>query len=76
MITFLYMCYWTAIEALDNNGILHRDISVSNLILVPVKGSTTRKGFLIDFDFAIDNKQDREKSRNKRAVRISGSSQG
>ena len=74
MITFSWMCCSTAIEALDNNGILHRDISVSNLVLVPTKGSTIRKGFLIDFDSSVIYKQDREKSRDKRAVSVTGPS--
>ena len=57
-------------EALDKQDILHRDISMANLVLVPIKGSRVRKGFLIDFDYAIKNKADREISKGKRTVSI------
>jgi serine/threonine protein kinase len=47
----------TAHRALHDAGVLHRDISVSNILLNP-KGEEGNRGVLIDFDHAIriDNK--------------------
>ena len=46
---------------------------MANLVLVPIKGSRVRKGFLIDFDYAIKNKAGRETPKSKRTVSISSS---
>lgn len=41
-------------EALWNIGVLHRDISVNNIMLSPAKAEEARRhGFLIDFDYAL-----------------------
>ncbi|EIW53531.1 uncharacterized protein TRAVEDRAFT_74821 [Trametes versicolor FP-101664 SS1] len=37
-------------DALDKDSRLHRDLSVGNIILVKETGSTTRKGYLIDWE--------------------------
>lgn len=37
-------------DALDKDSRLHRDLSVGNVILVKEAGSTTRKGYLIDWE--------------------------
>ncbi|KAH8113163.1 hypothetical protein DFH11DRAFT_1603346 [Phellopilus nigrolimitatus] len=42
------------IQALHRRNILHRDISIGNIILVSIDGSSLRKGVLIDFDNATD----------------------
>ena len=44
---------------------------MANLVLVPIKGFKVRKGFLIDFDYAIRNKAGREIPKGKRTVSIS-----
>ena len=43
-------------------GVIHRDISFNNILLVPnkdheQKGAYTRRGMLIDFDYAASMKQ-------------------
>lgn len=38
---------------LHKAGVVHRDISLSNLIIVGDKGVAPRKGYIIDFDYAI-----------------------
>ena len=37
-------------DALAKDSLLHRDLSVGNIILVTEPGSTIRKGYLIDWD--------------------------
>ena len=37
---------------MEERGILHRDISLRNIILVEQDGLDVRKGVVIDFDYA------------------------
>lgn len=59
-----------AIEFLDNSGVLHRDISVYNIILVKKGDSKLRIGYLIDYDYAIRNDapEEREVTKGRRTV--------
>lgn len=45
---------------MDKVGVIHRDISLGNLVLAAVVGSELRKGFLIDFDYAIKKDRNEE----------------
>ena len=60
------------IEALDNIGVLHRDISLYNIILVADGTSGVRRGYIIDFDYAIrtDLPEQRIVAKGKRTVSV------
>ena len=60
------------IEALDKIGVLHRDISLYNIVLAAAGPSGIRKGYIIDFDYAIrtDLPEQRIVARGKRTVSI------
>ncbi|KAH8118512.1 hypothetical protein DFH11DRAFT_1797273 [Phellopilus nigrolimitatus] len=49
-----------AIQALHKRNILHRDVSLANIVLVSIAGQALRRGVLIDFDSAIDFSEDYE----------------
>ncbi|KAH8112636.1 hypothetical protein DFH11DRAFT_1511626 [Phellopilus nigrolimitatus] len=58
------------IEDLINKRVLHRDISRRNLVLAkedPKDSNSRRRGYLIDFDFAIEtDEQDKECAKGRR----------
>ncbi|KAH8112595.1 hypothetical protein DFH11DRAFT_1511603 [Phellopilus nigrolimitatus] len=58
------------IEDLINNRVLHRDISLRNLVLAkedPKDPNSRRRGYIIDFDFAIEtDEQDKECAKGRR----------
>ena len=60
------------IEALDKIGVLHRDISIYNIVLAAAGQSGIRKGYIIDFDTAIrmDLPEQRIAARGKRVVSV------
>ena len=51
-------------------GIVHRDISLDNIILVPETPKRWRTGYIIDFDYAIKDEQGREIASGERTVSI------
>ena len=42
------------IKDLHDQGILHQDISTGNIILVEGEDSPVRRGYLIDFEYAVE----------------------
>ena len=51
-------------------GIVHRDISLDNIILVSEPAKRWRTGYIIDFDYAIKDEPGRELASGKRTVSI------
>ena len=76
--TYLFFCLrylliaLLGIEALDKIGVLHRDISIYNIVLAAAGQSGNRKGYIIDFDTAIrmDLPEQRIAARGKRVVSV------
>ena len=64
--------FFSVIESLYENGYLHRDISVRNLLFNDepqlVSKSGLRDGLLIDFDYAVPDDENRTKSTTHRTV--------
>ena len=63
----------SVIDDLDAIGILHRDISIDNIIIVEEigpDGNIMRRGYLIDFDHAIDRNNHEFAAKGKRTVRF------
>lgn len=59
----LTLNYFTAMMAANEHQILHRDISLGNIILVRDKAGEIRRGCLIDWEFSCENKRDGEEPR-------------
>lgn len=58
----------SVIDELDRIGIIHRDISLNNIILVDNHPSPYRKGYLIDYDYATRKDGTGEAAKGKRTV--------
>ena len=57
-------------DAFTKDTNLHRDISVSNIILLREPGQTRRRGILIDWDSCCDVDESGEAVEAGRAVRL------
>ena len=68
----IYSSFFLGIEALDKIGVLHRDISIYNIVLAAAGPSGIRKGYIIDFDYAIrtDLPEQRIVAKGKRTVSV------
>ena len=58
-------CFWKVIANLWTNGVIHRDVSIGNVMINPAADSS-QKALLIDFDNAIIREdEDRERGEDK-----------
>ena len=64
------MCDLAMKDAFTKDINLHRDISISNIILLREPGQTRRRGILIDWDSCCDVDESGEAVEAGRAVRL------